>query len=921
MKNNLRKSLSVVSLVMCMLIAMLPADFYAVENESVEELTTEVPENAIYLSTEEDLLELVENCRVDAWSVGKVIVLKNDIELSNTNFQGIPTFGGVFLGQGYTIKGLYIEGEGSVMGFFRYLQETAIVSNLNLTGTVIPEGSRCVVGGLAGENAGIILNCTFDGLVAGSEQIGGIVGKNRTTGVIENTKVSGTVYGNHFIGGIVGENHGVIRSCENLAEVNTQSIQNNIAIEDITLESLVNTEVSNNATDIGGIAGISSGVIRSCVNQGAIGYKNMGYNVGGIAGSQKGYIVDCINYADIQGRKEVGGIVGQMEPNMVLDYDTDSLQMLSSQLNAIEGSINSIQQESESSDNDSISNAEEIQNDLDNIQDALNALNESRDTEKINTYLEDLEDVENWDEDRIAAAENDLSASLDKAYADSENAWVSSGTVSQNTWNQMENIVKQTENMVNTMGTIDSNLGYSIKDTSDKDTPEDTMGKIANSVNKGTIKGERNIGGIVGVMADETDLDAYQDTEISGSESLNATFEVRNVIRGCKNQAKVSTSKQNAGGIVGQMIIGSVLECVNMGNIDALNADYVGGIAGVSYSLIRDCSSRAIISGDTYVGGIAGNGNEVTGCYSFTDIKAYTEKGGAILGDAATLPTQEESKVLENYYVAASVDVGGIDGISYAGATDKLSVEEFLTEDIAEEFRTAKVTFLVEGQNSVVINVNIGESISMDRVPELSTENATEFGWEVVSPVTSEVLGMGETAKVEYLSEESLTNILFDQTYEAVFDTKGTVVKGQDKNENNLAVILAEGIFARNTTIDMIDMLASEEQVDGKNPIVYWNVKLSNTGVKALHYLIPEDVDVEKIKVFVKDNEENWTEKEFEVEASYIVFDFSDEDNAFAVVDNYLAIAISIVKLAAIVVVVIAVIVIAGKVAKKKRNR
>ena len=56
----------------------------------------------------------------------------------------------------------------------------------------------------------------------------------------------------------------------------------------------------------------------SCINRGAVGYPHYGYNVGGIAGRQSGHITSCTNMGEIYGRKDVAGIVGQMEPYLKL---------------------------------------------------------------------------------------------------------------------------------------------------------------------------------------------------------------------------------------------------------------------------------------------------------------------------------------------------------------------------------------------------------------------------------------------------------------------------------------------------------------------------------------------------------------------------------------------------------------------------
>ena len=51
---------------------------------------------------------------------------------------------------------------------------------------------------------------------------------NLASGVIESCTTTGSVYGAHFIGGIAGENHGIIANSTNTANVNTTVEQNDI---------------------------------------------------------------------------------------------------------------------------------------------------------------------------------------------------------------------------------------------------------------------------------------------------------------------------------------------------------------------------------------------------------------------------------------------------------------------------------------------------------------------------------------------------------------------------------------------------------------------------------------------------------------------------------------------------------------------
>ena len=87
--------------------------------------------------------------------------------------------------------------------------------------------------------------------------------------------------------------------------------------------------------DTGGIAGYNAGTIRGSENRAIVGYQHVGYNVGGIAGRSCGYITDCENSGAVYGRKDVGGICGQMEPYVEMQLSESTLSKLQTQLNEL----------------------------------------------------------------------------------------------------------------------------------------------------------------------------------------------------------------------------------------------------------------------------------------------------------------------------------------------------------------------------------------------------------------------------------------------------------------------------------------------------------------------------------------------------------------------------------------------------------
>ena len=224
MKNSWMRRLAAGFTAMTLLVSLaLPA--FA---EDAEPLPEEKP--AVHITTVDELLQLTRDCSLDTYSTHRTVLLDADLDLVGQGFAGIPIFNGTFDGQGHTISNLNLVQDGSVVGFFRYLESDAMVQNLTLQGRVMPEGSRRTVGSVAGSNAGTVKNCSFVGVSSGVSMVGGIVGQNLSGGAVDGCTATGSVYGAHFVGGIAGDNHGVIANCVNKASVNTKVEQNEIDI-------------------------------------------------------------------------------------------------------------------------------------------------------------------------------------------------------------------------------------------------------------------------------------------------------------------------------------------------------------------------------------------------------------------------------------------------------------------------------------------------------------------------------------------------------------------------------------------------------------------------------------------------------------------------------------------------------------------
>ena len=309
----------------CMLVLVLSISL--VFASSIVQVNA-VEKNTVIINSVEEFEAFASECYIDSWSTDKVIELKADLDFTGREITIIPVFDGTFHGNGHTISGLDYEGDGYVTALFRYVEQNGVIDSLNVSGNISATDEKECVGGIVGINYGTIRNCSFSGRVNGSVTIGGIAAFNKSTGIIRKCTVSGSITGSYYTGGITGKNHGIITNCKNMAGVNSDSewVEAEDEMNTDIIGSLNNTADSSSihsGVDAGGIAGFSDGIIASCSNIGQIGYEHVGYNVGGIVGRQSGVVSLCLNSGKIYGRKDVGGIVGQMEPYIeVIEAET-----------------------------------------------------------------------------------------------------------------------------------------------------------------------------------------------------------------------------------------------------------------------------------------------------------------------------------------------------------------------------------------------------------------------------------------------------------------------------------------------------------------------------------------------------------------------------------------------------------------------
>lgn len=163
-------------------------------------------------------------------------------------------FSGKFDGQGYVIRGLYINRpDEQGIGLFGSVASSGVVVNLGIDGGSIT-GSH-YVGAIVGENwSDSIAACFSTAAVTGISRVGGLAGINR--GLIDACYAVGPVTGDFFVGGLTGRNYkGTVQECYAAGRVSGLNWTGGLiggSVEAETVASFWDTTTSMNTLSGGG---------------------------------------------------------------------------------------------------------------------------------------------------------------------------------------------------------------------------------------------------------------------------------------------------------------------------------------------------------------------------------------------------------------------------------------------------------------------------------------------------------------------------------------------------------------------------------------------------------------------------------------------------------------------------------------------
>lgn len=276
----------------------------------------------------------------------------DSLGVTNGGDSGSSNVGGVIGINDGTMYNAYnesiISGEQNVGGIIGVNHSGKTVSNVvnaaNITGTADSQ----YVGGLIGDNSGIVQNGRNNGEITGQAYVGGLVGINQQGAKMERivNDSSAAITGDSYVGGIAGKNVGTISAAGdgqgadgpllvNRGKITGREYVGGVAgsngeggvidntYVDGALENIKNTVElhvkpgSGDARYFGGVAGINEkgAAITNAMTEADV-YADGAAFVGGIAGLNEGSLQGTVgNAGNVIGSAYVGGVAGENKAN------------------------------------------------------------------------------------------------------------------------------------------------------------------------------------------------------------------------------------------------------------------------------------------------------------------------------------------------------------------------------------------------------------------------------------------------------------------------------------------------------------------------------------------------------------------------------------------------------------------------------
>ena len=564
----------------------------------------------------------------------------------------------------------YASNLGGIVGKNEMLLNKYNINNVSAHGITGKTGNTQTSGGIVGTNEGRISNAYNESIIHGSENIGGVAGKNVTqasnSNMAELNDVANAVEiigdaGSQNVGGLVGmqdhattnqgRNTGAITGCTNVGGM----VGYNTA--DSYLKNLENSPQATitGITNVGGIAGVNEGEISAdnqlnLVNSGKIyGWKN----VGGIAGKNSGkidnvnsninlYVIDETTRNALKGTAGIdanaqffGGVTG--ENVGIIINATNRARVDAAQASYVGGIVGK-----NTSDGDKVGQ--------------LLGMGNSN---------EGLVIGKNYVGGVIGKNEVDITGTADESVGIVNSGTVialaggAGGIIGENSAD-ITHVIMKNEGEVHGNASIEGSTeengtggiigvnGYKADGTGANISNSSLMNRV-----NGNVSGVANVGGIIGInhgviTGGRDDKNNYYKYQIYNNGTIQAGS------YNATNGTITAFAGENIGGLLGNNS-GTLTAGYNTGVVDAGQSSNVGGIAGTNSGTLDQVFNSVVTVTKTETGATDADGRKLYN-YTYTDggaISGASNVGGIVGNNAGTLTNAySTTKVAGNSNVA-----------------------------------------------------------------------------------------------------------------------------------------------------------------------------------------------------------------------------------------------------------------------------
>ena len=237
-----------------------------------------------------------------------------------------------------------------------------------------------------------------------------------------------------------------------------------------------------------------------------------------------------------------------------------------------------------------------------------------------------------------------------------------------------------------------------------------------------------------------------------------------------------------------------ILDCVARGSVET-GGDYCGGIAGRTRGKIIGCAALTDLTGQSWLGGVAGLGQDISDCRTMVRADSDGEYQGAIAGQA-------EGTLSENRYLME--ELAGVDGVDYAGTAQGLDFADFSQlEGIPADFLTFSYRFVVNDQTIAEIPFSYGGDLDVSQVPATPEQNGQYGQWP----------------------QFPTQNLRRSMVLEAQFTAPTATLADQ----NGIAQLLVEGTFAPDAALTVEQESLPDWKAEGCQALNAWSYEVTGS--------------------------------------------------------------------------------------------